>query len=377
LIVDAGNFSSPNKTFNKKTINKILNSFTFLHYDAINLSLNEFKQSWDYINEIKKEQNLPLVSANIINNKDSQPLVNPFMILEKTNNDTIINIGIFGLSQNKKVNIPDSIKIINPVDAAIKQIRNLNEKCDIIICLADLNMKEIKQLVYKCPEIDVVVQSGSTKRFSRPFSINNTIVVNAGTKGQYVGVLELNLNRNKEIVNHHGFLQPLDNSIPESPEIAKILNNRSPKRKISDDKKYKKISNPVFKNKYATALFCKSCHTLEYEQWIKSDHAHAFNSLKQKNQSQDKECIACHTTGYQKEGYVNFESTPQLINVQCESCHGPQINHINQVLSSKSKSSNYKIKHLPNVTEEICYKCHTSKTDPEFDFNMKYKIIEH
>ena len=43
----------------------------------------------------------------------------------------------------------------------------------------------------------------------------------------------------------------------------------------------------------------------------------------EKDYRKDEKCIRCHTTGYKKEGgYVDVESTPELVGVGCEMCQG-------------------------------------------------------
>ncbi len=43
-----------------------------------------------------------------------------------------------------------------------------------------------------------------------------------------------------------------------------------------------------------------------------------------KDYTTDEKCLKCHTTGYgEPSGFKNLTDTPDLINVQCEACHGP------------------------------------------------------
>jgi hypothetical protein len=74
---------------------------------------------------------------------------------------------------------------------------------------------------------------------------------------------------------------------------------------------------------------CKMCHPNQIKAFENSGMFHkAWGVLDAEAQKKD-ECIKCHVTGYGAEGgWVSFEKTPLLVNVQCEACHGPASDHI-------------------------------------------------
>jgi len=84
---------------------------------------------------------------------------------------------------------------------------------------------------------------------------------------------------------------------------------------------------------------CKGCHKSQYKSWQKTAHAKSLHSLETgvkeeakikvgldpgKDYTQDEDCVGCHVTGFGEEGgyEVDFPSN-YLVNVGCESCHGP------------------------------------------------------
>jgi hypothetical protein len=90
---------------------------------------------------------------------------------------------------------------------------------------------------------------------------------------------------------------------------------------------------------YVGAKKCRPCHLKEYTSWDKTRMAQSFELLKPGVKASEKKaagldptadyttdakCLACHTTGYMKPGgFTNLSATPDLVGVQCESCHGP------------------------------------------------------
>jgi len=83
---------------------------------------------------------------------------------------------------------------------------------------------------------------------------------------------------------------------------------------------------------YAGSKACAECHEGEYERFAKySKKAHSWKSVSvmasDLKPHELEGCYECHTTGYKKGGFVNFESTPHLADVGCETCHGPGAEH--------------------------------------------------
>ncbi len=84
---------------------------------------------------------------------------------------------------------------------------------------------------------------------------------------------------------------------------------------------------------------CSGCHKSQYKSWKQTGHAKALESLRAgekseakekagldpaKDYSEDKKCIACHTTGFGMEGGYEIEDPSKYtVGVGCESCHGP------------------------------------------------------
>ncbi len=86
---------------------------------------------------------------------------------------------------------------------------------------------------------------------------------------------------------------------------------------------------------------CGGCHKSQKDSWLETKHAKAMESLKpkaeatekkkakldpEKDYTQDKDCLPCHTTGFgERGGYKASMSESQakfLTSIGCEDCHG-------------------------------------------------------
>jgi hypothetical protein len=97
---------------------------------------------------------------------------------------------------------------------------------------------------------------------------------------------------------------------------------------------------------------CLSCHQPQQENWKKTGHARAFQTLVREKRETDHTCLPCHTTGFgEVSGFADV-----LENVQCESCHGPRRGH-----PEDGKKG-------PAVSEKPCLVCHNPAKSPNFDY---------
>jgi hypothetical protein len=129
-------------------------------------------------------------------------------------------------------------------------------------------------------------------------------------------------------------------------------------------------------NEYTGAKRCSSCHFKEYMSWKKTGHAKAFTEMPAKYAA-NADCLKCHITAYGVPGGYKGPSTPDLLNVTCEACHGPGSAHeaaAKPFLNKKELTADEKkIVNAPIQRKilGICNDCHMvqsgHKDHPKFD----------
>lgn len=137
---------------------------------------------------------------------------------------------------------------------------------------------------------------------------------------------------------------------------------------------------------YIGSEACASCHKHAYDVWSESKHSHAYKTLVDDKhpslRQYDGECITCHTIGFgYKTGFTNEKDTPDLINVGCESCHGPGSLHaanpknkewqerMSQPWLAERKQGNVKAKN--EKIEWFCVSCHDIDNDVTWVHEMR------
>jgi hypothetical protein len=118
---------------------------------------------------------------------------------------------------------------------------------------------------------------------------------------------------------------------------------------------------------YVGASACIQCHADSHHSWSETAHAGAFETLRKAGQETNGSCLVCHTVGYGTPlGFKDEKTTPHLLGVQCENCHGPGGSHIANVRDSSV---------WPKVTmaAEVCGGCHNGFHHSTFDEWTKSK----
>lgn len=154
---------------------------------------------------------------------------------------------------------------------------------------------------------------------------------------------------------------------------------------------------------FVGAKKCRACHLKQFQTWEQTRMAKSFELLKagahadaktkmkvdpQKDYTHDEKCLPCHTTGYGKPGgFVSVEKTPELVGVQCESCHGAGGEYLKEGFMTL-KNKDYKRADLLKAglvvpTAETCTsQCHNPKSpfvtkDSVFNFEERKKKGTH
>ncbi len=117
---------------------------------------------------------------------------------------------------------------------------------------------------------------------------------------------------------------------------------------------------------YVGVEYCKLCHTAAYEHWTTIGHAKAYATLAKASKNYNLDCVGCHVTGYEKPGGSTVTDVAGLEAVQCEACHGPGSQHVDDPYS-------FELKAKPDET--VCTGCHHPPHTTNFDFKARLDKI--
>jgi hypothetical protein len=166
-------------------------------------------------------------------------------------------------------------------------------------------------------------------------------------------------------------LLPLSGKIPDLPLTAKRMQDYEKAVQQANFEAMKQVKAIPFNQDgdfFAGAETCRACHAPAYSFWKKTPHAHAYQTLANKNKQFDMDCIGCHVVGWQQPGGLfDLRDPKNLGNVQCENCHSYAGLHARTA---------QKTKHLQrDVPASVCKNCHQGSHHPNFNYHDSLKKI--
>jgi peroxiredoxin len=112
---------------------------------------------------------------------------------------------------------------------------------------------------------------------------------------------------------------------------------------------------------YHGNVVCGTCHPMEMDAWQLTHHSVAWHTLVKGGTHTDPECTSCHVTGAGAPGGWDGDPNSHLVNVGCESCHGPGGPHDG----------------VSTDETETCGGCHDSKHSIAFTYAKGLPLLDH
>ena len=356
----------------------LMDGMVLLGTDAAGMSEKELKYGRGFLLAQLKRSRLPMVCANVWDKQTKKTLVPPYVIVKKGT----VNVGVFGLTSDKVDLGPsrDSLTLEDPAVAAARVVPEMRKKgATVIVLLSQLGKVESEDLVTGVDGIDVVIAGRNVPVLQKGRMIKNTVACYGGEKGQNIGRTVVTLDAGRRMQTGENDVYVLGPEVPEKPEVLQLVKSFND---AFNDKMRKLEKERVLQSqgqtggegqnakpsvdRFVGSEVCQRCHQPEYQQWLTTGHAKAWQTLVDVKKEATPDCIPCHVVGYkQAGGFQSGDDAPKLGNVQCENCHGMGTQH--EAMPTQAQK----------ITEATCRTCHTASTSPVFDFAVFQPHIVH
>ena len=173
-----------------------------------------------------KKMKFPFIAQNVTNATWGGLIFKPYIIKEVNG----LRVGIIGQAfpyvplahpshfvknWNFGIDTGHAQKMVN-------KLKN-EEKVDLVVVLSHNGLEVDRKFASLINGIDIIVGGHTHDILPAPQIINNTIIVQAGTHGKFVGRIDLNV-RNKRIVDYdHKLIPIVTNWIKPDPEISGLI----------------------------------------------------------------------------------------------------------------------------------------------------------
>jgi hypothetical protein len=386
-----------------------------MKYDAIGMGAGELRvDSFDLLSLLINAEASPFVSANASVFDDAS--IAPYRVIERNGR----RIGVTSvISQRHFSGLGDltseqrDIKIQAPEVALEKLLPQLvAEKCDALLLLAFVSVRESQELAQKFPQFDFIVNEGVEGEpvdVLQPIQVGNRTVnlVEMGYKSMYAGVIGIYADRNKPVRYQKVTLDHRFSDTEEMKESFKRYQNLLERQGLT-----KLISKPAphpSGYQYVGSKVCSDCHDAEYEVWAEGSevwkaehpgkvgpHSRATLDLVEPGERtwvqrhHDPECLSCHVTGWNPQqyfayesGYLELEKHAELHGSGCENCHGPGSRHVaiqngEEATPDEMDLVLSRLRVTKDAAKDrLCVQCHDLDNSPDFDFDKYWPYIEH
>lgn len=158
----------------------------------------------------------------------------------------------------------------------------------------------------------------------------------------------------------------LEEDIPPHPDANAIL--VAYRESLAAEGLLKAVPRKDVEIEYVGDHACRDCHGAVCDVLEPSAHKRAWQSLVEYGDHHDPECASCHVTGFgMSTGFLSAEETPHLLNVTCESCHGPGEMHVHAQAPMPTG----------RPPRTFCLTCHDADNSPQFDYDKYWPKIAH
>lgn len=348
------------------TLSYILKALAQTGVDIIGPGVSEIAYGADRLRKNLGGSDIQLVSANASG-------FAPYALLTKNHGQTRILVTSVVDPEMLAKRGMDTGEILDPAAALSAVKREIHH--DLFIVIIHANREKINDILRACPGIDLVIDAVSSD-FPGKARTAGTPVVSNNQEGMFVSYIDY---------QGENFLSPVSlkadvGKVTEDAGVkallgeyenlrAKHLSKNSGNRPAAPQEGSGPEDNA---SPYVGSHSCNFCHTEINSQWSETPHAGAMHSLVAKSKENDPNCLSCHVTGLEeKYPERNFsgvsEFPPFMTGVQCEACHGPGAAHARDPMGVDMEAA----------TENTCMRCHTGRTDPDFDYDRDVFRVNH
>jgi 5'-nucleotidase / UDP-sugar diphosphatase len=197
LLLAAGDMFQGSAVSNLAHGAPVIEIMNELKFDAMVLGNHEFDWGMGVLEQIRREAHVPFLSANIVESKGHLlPGIKQYTILQRGH----AKVAVIGVTtpDTEYTTKPDNVKglsFLSPETLLPGLIRKVKQQgATIVILLSHLGLDADKRVASAVPGIDVIVGGHSHTVIPKPLKLDNTLILQAGAYGLYLGVLELVVN---------------------------------------------------------------------------------------------------------------------------------------------------------------------------------------
>ncbi len=184
----------------------------------------EFAWGPRHVEALAAQLAYPLIAANCYR-KETGERPFPATLTTTVGGLTVGTIGIAATIIDKSMppHFSEGVQFTNGIDEVRDEAKALRSQgADLIVVLSHLGLPQDMELARQVPGIDVILSGHTHNRLTEPVCVNETLIIQSGCHGAFVGRLDLEVVEGS-IVSHSHALISVDDSLAEDPEMALLV----------------------------------------------------------------------------------------------------------------------------------------------------------
>ena len=216
ILVDAGDIFTMNHRSYKDSL--MAEAYKILPYDVILYGDQELTMDPKALDNLTDQMDIPVVSTNL-----KRKGVIPSKILKKGG----VRIAILGVMDEYAVKyypkeIKEKIELSDPIKSIKNEMDRLSNKADIFVLLSHNGFDIDQSIADEIDGLDIIVGSHSQSSIESPTEVNETLIVQAGKAGYYIGVVDVSM-KDGEVVKKTGKIDTMKFEMPDDPRIMELI----------------------------------------------------------------------------------------------------------------------------------------------------------
>ena len=185
----------------------------------------EFAWGPDHFQELIKGLNHPMLAINCYNKQSEKRPFEKSIVLQRGG----LRVGVIGLAatiidKSMPPRFSEGLRFTSGMDELPTEIARLRstEGAHLIVILSHLGFPQDAKLANTIKGIDVVVSGHTHNRFDHPARIGETLIIQSGCHGSFVGKLEFTIESGRVAEARHQLI-PVDETVTPDPEMEALV----------------------------------------------------------------------------------------------------------------------------------------------------------
>ena len=224
LLLDAGGTLFGQSLAAASNGQVIVEAMNAMAYDALTVGELDLQQGLEILQHRAKEMRFPLLSCNVVGAQDGKPIFSPYTVVERNG----VRFGILGVSEAELGalrQLANVARVLDPLSCVHRYLPEVQAQSDVVIVLSHLGFEMDTTLAQLEPGIQVIAGGRSRRVLSAPEIVGNTLIVQAGYDGEWLGRLDVTFDGQRRPVDPRVEIITLGPEIASEPALDALVDS--------------------------------------------------------------------------------------------------------------------------------------------------------